>query len=163
MSAVYGSVGGVAVPGVANLHSHAHQRAMAGLAERSGGGADSFWTWREVMYRAAALMTPEALGAVALHVYIEMLQAGYTHVAEFHYLHHQPDGQAYADPAEMSRRVMAAAEAAGIGMTLLPVFYAASGFDGAAPGAGQARFACDVDGFAAIWAALPAGDGGGAA
>ena len=150
---------GVAVPGVANLHSHAHQRAMAGLAERSGGGADSFWTWREVMYRAAALMTPEALGAVALHAYIEMLQAGYTHVAEFHYLHHQPDGQAYADPAEMSRRVMAAAEAAGIGMTLLPVFYAASGFDGAAPGAGQARFACDVDGFAAIWAALPAGTG----
>ena len=100
---------GVAVPGVPNLHSHAHQRAVAGLAEQSGQGQDSFWTWRETMYRAVEAMTPEDLQAVATQAYIEMLQAGYTHVAEFHYLHHAPDGRPYADPAEMAKRLLAAA------------------------------------------------------
>ena len=151
---------GAAIPGIPNLHSHAHQRAAAGLTERSGpessGGADSFWTWRQTMYRAAAAITPEDLEVIARHAFIEMLQGGYTHVAEFHYLHHAPDGRPYADPAEMSRRLVAAAEAAGIGLTLLPVLYAAGGFGGEAVEAGQRRFACDADGFAALRAALPA-------
>ena len=146
---------GAAIPGIPNLHSHAHQRAAAGLTERSGDTLDSFWTWRQTMYRAAAAITPEDLEAIARHAFIEMLQGGYTHVAEFHYLHHAPDGRPYADPAEMSRRLAAAAEAAGIGLTLLPVLYAAGGFDGEAVEAGQRRFACDADGFAALRAALP--------
>ena len=150
---------GVAVPGVVNLHSHAHQRAMAGLTERSGDQEDSFWTWRETMYRAVMAISPDDLQTIATQAFIEMLQGGYTHVAEFHYLHHAPDGRPYDDPAEMSKRLMAAAEAAGIGLTLLPVLYAASGFDGAAPNAGQRRFACDLDGFAAIRAGLPGATG----
>lgn len=150
---------GVAVPGVVNLHSHAHQRAMAGLTERSGAGSDSFWTWRETMYRAVMAISPDDLQTIATQAFIEMLQGGYTHVAEFHYLHHAPDGRPYDDPAEMSKRVMAAAAAAGIGLTLLPVLYAASGFDGGAPSAGQRRFACDLDGFAAIRAGLPGATG----
>lgn len=146
---------GLAIPGVANLHSHAHQRAMAGLTERSGAGEDSFWTWRQAMYRAVQAITPEDLQVIATQAFIEMLQGGYTHVAEFHYLHHQPDGTAYDDPAEMSRRLIAAAEAAGIGLTLLPVLYAAGGFGGVPTSAGQRRFACGLDGFAALRAALP--------
>ncbi len=151
---------GIAVPGVANLHSHAHQRAMAGLTERSGPVPDSFWTWRETMYRAVAAITPDDLRVIATQAFVEMLLGGYTHVAEFHYLHHGPDGQPYADPAEMARQVIEAARAAGIGLTLLPVLYAAGGFDGSAPSAGQQRFACDADGFAAIRAALPAATAG---
>jgi formimidoylglutamate deiminase len=151
---------GVAIPGVANLHSHAHQRAMAGLTQRSGEGADSFWTWREAMYRAVQAITPDDLQVIATHAYVEMLAAGYTHVAEFHYLHHAADGTPYANPAEMSHRLIAAARAAGIGLTLLPVLYAASGFDGAPPHAGQRRFASDLDGYAAIRAALPAAGAG---
>lgn len=155
---------GIAIPGGVNLHSHAHQRAMAGLAERSGaqwgaGGADSFWSWRETMYRLVQVLSPDDLQAVATQAYVEMLRGGYTHVAEFHYLHHAPDGRPYDDPAEMSKRLVAAAAAAGIGLTLLPVFYAAGGFDGAAGGTacgpGQRRFACSVDQFAAIRAAVP--------
>ena len=146
---------GAAIPGIPNLHSHAHQRAAAGLTERSGDTADSFWTWRQAMYRAAAAITPDDLEVIARHAFIEMLAGGYTHVAEFHYLHHGPDGRPYADPAEMSRRILAAAEAAGIGLTLLPVLYAAGGFGGEAVEAGQRRFACDVDAFAALRAALP--------
>ena len=150
---------GAAIPGIPNLHSHAHQRAAAGLTERSkdesSQGSDSFWTWRQTMYRAAAAITPEDLEIIARQAFIEMLQGGYTHVAEFHYLHHAPDGRPYADPAEMSRRIVAAAEAAGIGLTLLPVLYAAGGFGGEAVEAGQRRFACDADGFAAMRATLP--------
>jgi formimidoylglutamate deiminase len=150
---------GMAIPGVPNLHSHAHQRAMAGLTERSGpaNGTDSFWTWRQTMYRLAQAISPDDLQAIATHAYIEMLQAGYTHVAEFHYLHHAPDGRPYANPAEMSARLVAAARDTGIGLTLLPVFYNTSGFDGAVCTEGQRRFACDVDGFAAIRAAIPPG------
>ena len=146
---------GVAVPGTANLHSHAHQRAMAGLTERSGAGEDSFWTWRQAMYRAVQGITPDDLQDIATHAFVEMLRGGYTHVAEFHYLHHGPDGRPYADPAEMAVRVIAAAGAAGIGLTLLPVLYSAGGFGGVKPSEGQRRFVCDVDGFMGLRAALP--------
>ncbi|HEX3216073.1 MAG TPA: amidohydrolase family protein, partial [Aestuariivirgaceae bacterium] len=88
-------IGGFAIPGMANVHSHAHQRAMAGLAERSGSDADSFWTWRDAMYRFALKMNPEEFQAIATQAYIEMAKAGYTAVGEFHYLHHQPDGRRY--------------------------------------------------------------------
>jgi len=145
-------IGGIAVPGLPNLHSHAHQRAMAGLAERSGPGRDSFWTWRQTMYRFVSRIDPEGLEAVAAALYADMLEAGYTAVAEFHYLHHGPDGTPYADPGEMARRCLAAARTAGIGMTLLPVLYRYGGFGGEAPGEGQRRFVCDADGFAAILA-----------
>lgn len=138
---------GAALPGVPNLHSHAHQRAIAGLGERSGAGDDSFWSWRDAMYRAVGRMDPDTFQAVATQLYVEMLKAGYTTVAEFHYLHHDPDGRPHADPAEMSRRVVAAAEAAGIGLTLLPVLYAASGFGGTPPTEGQRRFIHDGDAF----------------
>ena len=146
---------GVAIPGIPNLHSHAHQRAIAGLAERAGQGTDSFWTWREAMYRAVQAITPDDLQDIATFAFVEMLQGGYTHVAEFHYLHHAPGGRPYADPAELSRRIIAAAEAAGIGLTLLPTLYATSGFGGAPPTEGQRRFACSLDQFAALRAALP--------
>jgi formimidoylglutamate deiminase len=133
------------VPGIANLHSHAFQRAMAGLAERRGPGADNFWSWRETMYHFALEMTPDQVEAVAVQTYVEMLEAGFTRVGEFHYLHHAPDGRAYDDVAEMSARIAAAAETTRIGLTLLPVFYAHSGFDGAPPNDGQRRFICDLD------------------
>ena len=135
------------VPGIANLHSHAFQRAMAGLAEHQTHPEDSFWTWREIMYRFAARMTPESTYAVAAQLYAEMLEAGYTHVCEFHYVHHRPDGTPYEDPAAMSRALMAAARDTGIRMTLLPVLYMTGGFDGRALSARQQRFGHDVDGF----------------
>ncbi|UOV06228.1 formimidoylglutamate deiminase [Pseudoxanthomonas mexicana] len=135
------------VPGIANLHSHAFQRAMAGLAEHQTHPEDSFWTWREIMYRFAARMTPESTYAVAAQLYAEMLEAGYTHVCEFHYVHHRPDGTPYEDPAAMSRALVAAARDTGIRMTLLPVLYMTGGFDGRALSARQQRFGHDVDGF----------------
>ena len=124
---------GVAVPGVANVHSHAFQRAMAGLVERRGPEDDSFWTWREVMYRFLAAMTPDDIEAVAAWAYVEMLEAGFTTVGEFHYLHNAPDGTHYADPAETGGRIVAAAEASGIGLALLPSFYAHGGCGGQPP------------------------------
>ena len=135
------------LPGVANLHSHAFQRAMAGLAERQTNPEDSFWTWRETMYRFAARFTPELLRAVATQLYVEMLEAGYTTVCEFHYLHHAPDGRPYEDPAAMSRALIAAARDAGIRLTLLPVLYMTGGFDGRALGERQRRFGHDVDAY----------------
>jgi len=138
---------GAVLPGLPNLHSHAFQRAMAGLAERSGPGPDSFWTWRETMYRFAGRLTPADIEAVAAQLYAEMLQAGYTAVAEFHYLHHQPDGRPYDDAAELSWRVIAAAEAAGIGLTHLPVLYRQGGFGSAAPQERQRRFLHDADSY----------------
>jgi formimidoylglutamate deiminase len=140
-------VRGFVLPGMPNLHSHAFQRAMVGLAERASGGADSFWTWREQMYRLVDRLGPEDVEAVSAQAYAEMLEAGYTSVAEFHYLHHDKDGSPYADRAELSLRVAAAAERAGIGLTLLPALYSASGFGGAPPARGQRRFAHDADGF----------------
>src|SRR5437762_7236740 len=105
-------VSGIAIPAIANVHSHAHQRLMAGLAEKAGPTADSFWTWRETMYRFALRLGPEDLEAVAAQLYVEMLKAGFTVVGEFHYLHHQPDGQAYDNPAEFALRCIAAADRA---------------------------------------------------
>ena len=141
---------GVAVPGVANVHSHAFQRAMAGLVERRGPEDDSFWTWREVMYRFLASMTPDDIEAVAAWAYVEMLEAGFTTVGEFHYLHNAPDGRHYADPAETGGRIAAAAAASGIGLALLPSFYAHGGCGGQPPTPGQARFLFDLDGFAKL-------------
>jgi len=140
----------VALPGMPNLHSHAFQRGMAGLAEVRGESADSFWSWRTLMYRFALSMTPDHLEAVAGQLYMEMLEAGFTRVGEFHYLHHDIDGQPYAHVAEMASRIAAAAEASGIGLTLLPVFYAHSDFGGAQPAGEQRRFVNDLDGFARL-------------
>jgi formimidoylglutamate deiminase len=148
---------GWALPGIANLHSHAFQRAMAGLAERRGEGAageDSFWTWRETMYRFASRFDPDTLHAVAAQLYTEMLEAGYTTVCEFHYLHHAPDGRPYADPAAMSSALIAAARETGIRMTLLPVLYMTGGFDGRPLAERQRRFAHDVDGYLRLFDAL---------
>ncbi len=140
----------IGLPGISNLHSHAFQRGMAGLAEVRGPASDSFWTWREVMYRFLGAMGPEDVEAVAAQAYVEMLEAGFTRVAEFHYLHHDHDGAAYDNPAEMAVRIVAAAQECGIGLTLLPVFYAHSGFGGAACHAGQRRFVTTIDGFARL-------------
>ncbi len=140
-------VSGYALPGLPNLHSHAMQRAMAGLAETAGRPEESFWTWRNVMYTFVEKLDPEQVEAIAAQLYVEMLKAGYTSVAEFHYLHHAPSGQPYADPAEMSHHVLAAAAEAGIGMTLLPVLYAYGGFGNEPLGRAQQRFGNDVDGF----------------
>ena len=152
------------VPAVPNLHSHAFQRAMAGLSETRGRGEDSFWSWRTVMYRFALSMSPDHVEAVAAQLYMEMLEAGFGRVGEFHYLHHDQDGSLYADPAEMAARIAAASAETGIGLTLLPVFYAHSGFGAAAPAQGQRRFIHDLDGFARLMgrageivAALPGG------
>jgi formimidoylglutamate deiminase len=143
----------LAIPGIASLHSHAFQRGMAGLAEARGNSVDTFWTWRETMYRCALEMSPEDTEAVATLLYVEMLERGYTRVGEFHYLHHDNDGAPYANPAEMATRIVRAAEDAGIGLTLLPCFYAHSSFGGAAPHAGQRRFVCAIDQFEKLMAA----------
>ena len=148
---------GPLVPGMPNLHSHAFQRAMAGLAERAGPEGDSFWTWREVMYGFVSRLSPEAVQAIAAQLYLEMLKAGYTAVGEFHYLHHQPDGTAYEDLAEMGWRLLAAASESGIGITLLPVLYGYGGFGGQPLGPAQRRFANDPDRFLRLVEALHAG------
>jgi len=140
--------GGVALPGVANVHSHAFQRAMAGLTEARGPSDDDFWTWRELMYRFLDRGGPEEIEAITTLAFAEMLEGGYTRVAEFHYLHNDPAGAAYADRGEVAARIAAAARAAGIGLTLLPVFYAHAGFGGQPPSPGQRRFINDLDGFA---------------
>ncbi len=163
------SLGRYVLPGMPNLHSHAFQRAMAGLAERRRSSAlvpdredqkatihrrtpqkkteDSFWTWRETMYGFASRIGPDDLRAIAAQLYVEMLKAGYTQVCEFHYLHHQPDGKPYADPAEMSLALIEAAREAGIGLTLLPTLYMTGGFDGRPLSERQRRFGHDVDAY----------------
>ena len=138
---------GALIPGMPNVHSHAFQRAMAGLTERAGTSGDNFWAWRELMYRFLERITPEDNEVIATQLYIEMLKAGYTSVAEFHYLHHDERGHAYANRAEMAERIIAATAAAGIGLTLLPVFYAHATFGGVQPNPGQKRFIHDVDAF----------------
>ena len=140
----------IALPGVPNLHSHAFQRGMAGLAELRGPGRDSFWTWRETMYRFVDRITPQQLQAIAALAYLEMLESGFTRVGEFHYLHHAADGGTFANPAEMSEAIAAAAEETGIALTLLPVFYAHGGFGGAEPEHHQRRFINDPDGFSRL-------------
>lgn len=137
----------VLVPAMSNLHSHAFQRAMSGLAELRGPSDDSFWSWRVLMYRFALQMTPEQIEAVAAQLYMEMLEAGFCRVGEFHYLHHDRDGSPYANIAEHAERIGAASVEAGIGLTLLPVFYAHSGFGGQAPIDGQRRFINSIESF----------------
>lgn len=144
------------VPGMANIHSHAFQRGFSGLTERRGQGRESFWTWREMMYRFALSVTPEDVQALAEMAYIEMLEAGFTRVGEFHYLHHDRDGSPYANPAELSHRIFAAAEETGIALTHLPVFYAHGGFGPQPAGDGQRRFLNDLDRFADIVSASEA-------
>ena len=138
---------GPVLPGMVNLHSHAFQRAMAGLTEVALNPDDSFWSWRELMYRLVGRLQPDQVGAIAAFLYIEMLKGGYTSVAEFHYLHHDVDGRPYADPAEMSRCIFSAAEATGIRLTLLPVMYAHGGFGGKEPSAAQRRFIHDPEAY----------------
>jgi formimidoylglutamate deiminase len=140
----------IMAPAAANLHSHAFQRAMAGLAEIRGSEIDTFWTWRETMYRLALQMSPDDVEAVAAQLYVEMLEAGFAAVAEFHYLHDAPDGSPYDSRAEMAGRILSAARRTGIGMTLLPVFYAHSTFGGAPPKPQQRRFVNDVASFARL-------------
>lgn len=144
---------GVALPGVADLHSHAFQRAMAGLTEgrgpaSAGGERDDFWSWRALMYRFLDRGGPEEIEAITAYAFMEMLEGGFTRIAEFHYLHNDADGRPYADPAELTARIVAAAEATGIALTLLPVFYAHATFGGVAPSHGQRRFISDLDQFA---------------
>lgn len=134
---------GPVLPGMANLHSHAFQRAMAGLTEIRGAGKGDFWTWRETMYRFALRVTPEWVQAIAQQAYIEMLRHGYTAVAEFHYLHNDADGKPYAEPAELLLRHLSAARASGIAVTLLPSLYAWSNFGGKRLQPRQKRFAAD--------------------
>ena len=145
-----------ALPGIPNLHSHAFQRAMSGLAERRGPGDDSFWTWRETMYGFASRIGPDALRAIAAQLYVEMLKAGYTHVCEFHYLHNAPDGAPYTDRAAMSRAIIAAARDAGIGLTLLPVLYMTGGFDGRPLSDRQRRFGLSLDAYLRLLESLSA-------
>jgi formimidoylglutamate deiminase len=138
---------GPVVPGMPNLHSHAFQRAMAGLAEVAGNPNDSFWTWRDLMYRLVGQISPEQLGVIARQLYIEMLKGGFTSVAEFHYVHQDTSGKPYADPAELALRVSEAASSVGIGLTLLPVLYSHSGFGGQPPNEGQRRFVHSTDSY----------------
>ncbi len=140
----------VALPGMNNLHSHSFQRAIAGLTEQRGETADSFWSWRALMYRFALSMTPEDVAAVAAMAFVEMLEGGFTAVAEFHYLHHAPDGTPYTDIGEMAAQIARAAQSTGIDLLLLPVFYAHAGFGGPPPGAGQRRFINNLDDFARL-------------
>jgi formimidoylglutamate deiminase len=141
---------GPVLPGMPNLHSHAFQRAMAGLTERASPTGDDFWSWREAMYRFLAVLEPEDVTAIAAQLYLDMLKAGYTGVAEFHYLHHGSDGRPYADRAAMSEAVISAAQESRIAITLLPALFQTSGFGGAAPTEGQRRFVNTVEGVLAI-------------
>lgn len=143
---------GVVLPAPVNLHSHTFQRAMAGLTERRTAGQDSFWTWRALMYGFLAHLGPEDVQAIAAQVFMEMAEAGFGGVAEFHYLHHGVGGAAYVDRAELAGRVVAAAQETGLGLTLLPVLYERGGCDGRALTAGQLRFVTDLGGYAELWA-----------
>jgi formimidoylglutamate deiminase len=137
----------IGLPGVPNVHSHTFQRGMAGLSERRGPGSDSFWTWRETMYRFLERLTPDDIEAIAAQAFVEMLEGGFTRAGEFHYLHHDPGGRPYANLAETAARIGSAAVETGIGLTLLPCFYAHGDFGGVPPQPGQRRFLNDVDRF----------------
>ncbi|MFZ1727115.1 MAG: formimidoylglutamate deiminase, partial [Albidovulum sp.] len=138
------------LPALSNLHSHSFQRAMAGMTEYRALGRESFWTWRELMYRFLDHLTPEAVEAIAGQVFMEMQEAGYAAVGEFHYVHHQAGGARYDNSAELSARIFAAASATGIGLTHLPVLYSYGGAGKKPLAGGQLRFGNDVDGFARI-------------
>lgn len=144
------------LPALSNLHSHTFQRAMAGLTETRGPSEhDSFWTWREVMYRFLDVLTPDEIEAIAAFAFMEMQEAGFSAVAEFHYLHNRPGGARYDDPAELSVRIAAAAQATGIGLTLLPVHYAQGGVDGRPLAGGQLRFRNDLASFEDLVSRVP--------
>jgi formimidoylglutamate deiminase len=145
-------IAGLAIPGLPNLHCHAFQRGMAGLGERRGPAHDSFWTWREVMYRFLGRLTPDDAEAIAAFAYMQMLETGFTAVGEFHYLHHDIDGRPYTDLGEMAARIAAAARETGIGLTLLSTLYIYGGFGGVAPNEGQKRFLNGPDRYAALLA-----------
>src|SRR3954467_7784068 len=149
-------VNGPVLPGMVNLHSHAFQRAMAGLTETALNPDDSFWSWRELMYRLVGRLQPDQVGAIAAFLYIEMLKGGSPSVAGFHSLPHAVDGRPYADPAEMSRCILNAAEATGIRITLLPVMYAHGGFGGKDPSAGQRRFIHEPEAYLGLLESLEA-------
>ena len=156
---VAGATRGCLLPGIANLHSHAHQRAMAGLAEKAGDSDDSFWTWRTTMYGFLDAIQPHHLHAIASQLYLEMLKAGYTRVAEFQYLHHQTDGSRYDNIAEMSLATLSAARDVGLGITNLPVHYQFGGFGGQPISDQQRRFANDPEHFLQIVDALKKSSG----
>ncbi len=147
-------IAGLALPGMPNLHSHAFQRAMAGTAETAGATNDSFWTWRDTMYRFVDRLSPQDVRAIGAYAYLEMLKAGYTAVAEFHYLHHQADGTAYTNPAELAVAIREAAASTGIRQTLLPSLYQTGGFGGVAPRAAQRRFVHSADAFLRLFEQL---------
>ena len=141
---------GALIPGITNLHSHAHQRAMAGLAEKSARAQnhkDSFWSWRRVMYHYLEQIQPDDLYAIANQLYLEMLKFGYTGVGEFQYLHHDTNGKPYQDRAEITKQCLYAAQNTGIAFTALPVLYGFGGFGSQAASSGQKRFLNDADGF----------------
>ena len=142
----------VLLPAPVNLHSHSFQRAMAGLTEYRSAGQDSFWTWRSLMYRFLHQLGPEDVEAIAAQVMVEMAEAGYGAITEFHYLHHGLGGISYSDCAEMAGRICAASQATGLGLTLLPVLYEQGGCDGGALTGGQLRFGNDLDGFSKLMA-----------
>lgn len=142
---------GALLPAPANLHSHAFQRALAGMTERRGPhGRDTFWTWRQLMFRFLEALTPDDMEAIAAFVQMEMLEAGYAAVAEFHYVHHHSDGTPYADIGELAGRIAAASSQSGIGLTLLPVLYQYAGCNRAPLAPGQVRFGNDIDSFATL-------------
>ena len=136
---------GLVIPGLVNCHSHAFQRAMAGMSEHRMSPTDSFWSWRKTMYQYANRVSPQDLHAIAAHLFVEMLKGGYTSVAEFHYLHHQPDGTRYPNRSQLSQSIIDAANLSGINLTLLPVLYMTSGFGGAALVDAQRRFGNSLD------------------
>ncbi|MDH3223261.1 MAG: formimidoylglutamate deiminase [Gemmatimonadota bacterium] len=146
------SIEGWALPGLTNLHSHSFQRGLVGRAEQ--GGQDSFWRWRDVMYRYLSGLTPEAVEAISAQLHVELLKGGFTSVGEFHYLHHQVGGAPYDDPAELGRRIIAAARDTGIGIVHMPVVYHRAGFDREELDTAQARFAMDAEGLAGHVASL---------
>ena len=137
----------IALPGLANVHSHGFQRAMAGLTGQRGPEHDNFWSWRDVMYQFVGRLAPEDVLAISALAFVEMLESGFTRVGEFHYVHHATDGRPYDDIGELAAQIVTAAEETGIGLTLLPVYYAHGNFGGAAPSPAQRRFVSGLDDF----------------